>query len=101
MNIVMAVNMGGDDFVTKPFESEVLAAKVQAMLRRTYSFRGQTSVLEYKGILLDMTDAAVLIDGRRQELTKNEFRILQLLLENAGQTAVSYTHLTLPTICSV
>lgn len=86
MNIIMAVNMGGDDFVTKPFELEVLAAKIQAVLRRTYSFRGQTSVLEYKGILLDMTDAAVLIDGRRQELTKNEFRILQLLLENAEQT---------------
>lgn len=86
MNIIMAVNMGGDDFVTKPFELEVLATKIQAVLRRTYSFRGQTSVLEYKGILLDMTDAAVLIDGRRQELTKNEFRILQLLLENAEQT---------------
>lgn len=86
MNIVMAVNMGGDDFVTKPFESEVLAAKVQAMLRRTYSFRGQTSVLEYKGILLDMTDAAVIVRGQRHELTKNEFRILQLLLENAEQT---------------
>lgn len=86
MNIIMAVNMGGDDFVTKPFELEVLAAKIQAVLRRTYSFRGQTSVLEYKGILLDITDAAVLIDGRRQELTKNEFRILQLLLENAEQT---------------
>ena len=56
------------------------------MLRRTYSFRGHTSVLEYKGIFLDMTDAAVLIDGNRQELTKNEFRILQLLLENAEQT---------------
>lgn len=86
MNIVMAVNMGGDDFVTKPFELEVLVAKIQAMLRRTYSFRGQTSVLEYKGIMLDLTDAAVWIEGKRQELTKNEFRILQLLLENAEQT---------------
>lgn len=88
MNIVMAVNMGGDDFVTKPFELEVLSAKVLAMLRRTYSFRGQTSLLEYKGMLLDRTDAAVVLGGQRQELTKNEFRILQLLLEHA-ETVVS------------
>lgn len=86
MNIVMAVNMGGDDFVTKPFEMEVLVAKVHALLRRAYSFRGKTSVLEYKGVLLDLTDAAVLIHGQKQELTKNEFRILQILVENAEQT---------------
>lgn len=86
MNIVMAVNMGGDDFMTKPFDSEVLAAKVQALLRRAYSFRGQTSVCEYRGILLNLAEAAVVVDGQKQELTKNEFRILQILMERSEQT---------------
>lgn len=86
MNIVMAVNMGGDDFVVKPFEPEVLSAKVQAMLRRTYAFRGQTSVMECGGLILDLTDASLLAEGKKVELTKNEFRILQLLFENAGRT---------------
>jgi two-component system response regulator protein BraR/BceR len=84
MNIVMAVNMGGDDFLTKPFDLEILAAKVQAMLRRTYSFRGQTTVMEYQGILLDVTEAALKIGEQKLELTKNEFKILQLLYENIG-----------------
>lgn len=86
MNIVMAVNMGGDDFVVKPFEAEVLAAKVQAMLRRTYTFREQTSVMEYRGLILDLTDASLLVGGHKVELTKNEFRILQLLFENIQKT---------------
>lgn len=85
MNIVMAVNMGGDDFVVKPFEPEVLSAKVQAMLRRTYAFRGQTNVMEWGGLILDLTDATLLVEGKKLELTKNEFRILQLLFENAGK----------------
>lgn len=86
MNIVMAVNMGGDDFIVKPFESEVLSAKVQAMLRRTYAFRGQTNVMECGGLILDLTDASLLVEGKKLDLTKNEFRILQLLFENAGKT---------------
>lgn len=86
MNIVMAVNMGGDDFVAKPFEPEVLGAKIQALIRRTYAFRGQTNVMEYQGILLDLSGMALVADGERLELTKNEVRILQLLFENSGRT---------------
>lgn len=84
MNIVMAVNMGGDDFIAKPFDLEVLAAKVQAILRRTYSFQNQPSVLEYKNILLNLSDMSLSCGERRLELTRNEFRILQILFENAG-----------------
>lgn len=86
MNIVMAVNMGGDDFVVKPFEPEVLSAKIQAILRRTYTFRNQTSVMEYGGVVLNLADATLIVGKEKLELTKNEFRMLQLLFENSGKT---------------
>lgn len=86
MNIVMAVNMGGDDFIVKPFDLEVLAAKVQAVLRRAYAFLGQTSLLEYRGIFLNLSDMSVVFHEQKLPLSKNEFKIMQLLFEKAGGT---------------
>lgn len=86
MNIIMAVNMGGDDFVAKPFDLEVLAAKIQAVLRRTYSFQETSSLLDHGGVILNLTDMSFLYKGEKYELSKNEFRILQILFEHAGNT---------------
>ena len=85
MNIVMAMNMGGDDFITKPFDLMVLSAKVQAILRRTYDFAGQTSLLEHRGAILNTSNSTLSVNGDRVELSKNEFRILQVLMEHNGQ----------------
>lgn len=85
MNIVMAVNMGGDDFIAKPFDLNVLTAKIQALIRRTYSFSGSTSVIEQAGAILNLNDATLCYEGDKIALTKNEYKILQLLMENAGK----------------
>ncbi|MBN7772120.1 response regulator transcription factor [Clostridium aminobutyricum] len=85
MNIVMAMNMGGDDFIAKPFSFEVLLAKIQAMLRRTYSFYERANLVEHRGVVLNLSNASLEIEGQKVELTKNEFRILQLLFENKGR----------------
>lgn len=85
MNIVMAINMGGDDFVAKPFDLNVLTAKIQALLRRTYSLQGQKNVIEYNGVLLNLNDTTLTYDNQKVELTKNEYKILQLMLENIGK----------------
>ena len=68
MNIVMAMNMGGDDFIVKPFDLEVLLAKVQAILRRTYSFQNQSSVMEHGNVILNLTDMSLLYQGTKLEL---------------------------------
>lgn len=85
MNIVMAMNMGGDDFISKPFDLNVLTAKVQAMLRRTYAMEMQSNVLEYKGISLNLNDTTLLCGSEKVILTKNEFIILRTLLEHIGK----------------
>lgn len=85
MNIVMAINMGGDDFIVKPFDINVLIAKVQAMLRRTYSFVESTNIIEHNGCILNMNDQSFTYNNNKVELTKNEYKILQYLLENVGK----------------
>ena len=85
MNIVMAMNMGGDDFVTKPFDIYVLMAKIQAILRRTYDFGEKTSVLEHKGATLHTSNATMTYREQKLELTKNDYKILQCLMENKGK----------------
>lgn len=84
MNIVMAMNMGADDFIAKPFDGNVLVAKLQAMLRRTYDFGNSLPVLEHRGAVLDRGDNSLTYQKEKLELTKNEYRILLVLMENKG-----------------
>ena len=84
MNLVMAINMGGDDFITKPFDLNVLTVKIQAMLRRTYEFAGESHMLEHQGVWLNLSDGTLTYEEQILELSKNERKILQTLLENPG-----------------
>ncbi|RDU24251.1 response regulator transcription factor [Anaerosacchariphilus polymeriproducens] len=86
MNIVMAMNLGADDFIAKPFDLNVLTAKVQAILRRSYAFAGQVNVMEHKQTFLNISDNTFMYLEQKIELTKNEFKILQILFENIGKT---------------
>lgn len=86
MNVVMAINMGADDFVSKPFDLDLLLAKIQALLRRTYDFNTQQeSLLSHQGVVLDSTACIVHFEDRRVDLSKNENKILTILLEQKGQ----------------
>ncbi len=82
MNIVTAINMGGDDFIAKPFDLGVLTAKVQAMLRRSYDFAGSSRVLSAGELMLNLTEGKAYYKGSQVELTRNELKILQMLMEN-------------------
>ena len=86
MNIVMAMNLGADDFVSKPFDMNVLTAKVRALLRRTYDFGASVPLLEHKGAILNTGDGSLSVNGEKVSLSKNKYRILLCLMENKGKT---------------
>lgn len=84
MDIVMAMTMGGDDFITKPFDMAVVVAKIGALLRRSYDFSGNSSALEHRGAMLDVGSGTLTCGNQAITLTRNECRILQTLLEHKG-----------------
>ena len=85
MNLIMAINMGADDFISKPFDLNVIIAKIKALLRRTYSFQGQVDILENNGVILNLGEAVLTYKDKKLELSKNEFKIMQILLENKNK----------------
>ena len=85
MNIVMAVNMGGDDFISKPVDPMVLMAKIQAILRRSYEIARSAAKIQFHGAFLNTDDSSVIYNDKIISLTKNEYRILKILLDNRGK----------------
>ncbi|MGD6849231.1 response regulator transcription factor [Rossellomorea aquimaris] len=85
MDMIMAMNMGGDDYIQKPFDTDVLMAKVNALLRRSYSYiNADANILEHEGVVLNLKDWQLSYEGSASELTKTEFTILKILLQNKG-----------------
>ncbi|MGM0830292.1 MAG: response regulator transcription factor [Bacillota bacterium] len=85
MDMIMAMNMGGDDYIQKPFDTDVLMAKVNALLRRSYSYiNADANILEHEGVVLNLKDWQLSYEGSVSELTKTEFTILKILLQNKG-----------------
>nr|WP_330393844.1 response regulator transcription factor [Anaerocolumna xylanovorans] len=88
LDLVMAMNMGGDDYITKPFSMDVLIVKIQALLRRTYDYYVESKTLEVRGVSLDLSDTNLKSEGKEAELTKNEFKIMKILMENKNRVVL-------------
>ena len=82
MDVIMGINNGGDDYITKPFSVEVLISKINALLRRSYDYVSSDSLLYYDDIILDTEKCILKREDKSIELTKNELKILSLLIKN-------------------
>ncbi|BCJ99418.1 response regulator transcription factor [Anaerocolumna chitinilytica] len=88
MDLVMAMNMGGDDYITKPFSMDVLIVKIQALLRRAYDYYVESKTLEVQGVSLNLADTSLNVMGKETELTKNEYKIMKILMENKNRVVL-------------
>ena len=84
MNLIMAINMGADDFIAKPFKFEVVLAKIQAIIRRTYDFGRDLNTLNCRGVTLNLGDGVVSFGEEKLELSRNEYKILEILMKKKG-----------------
>lgn len=85
MDIIMGMNNGGDDYITKPFSVEVLISKINALLRRSYDYSASDSLIYYDNAVLDVEKCIFSYMDNKIELTKNEIKILSLLIKNKGK----------------
>lgn len=83
MDEIMSMNLGADDFITKPYNTQILLARISALLRRTYSLSEQ-EILTYGDLKLNLSNGTISCKERTEELTKNELKILACLLKNKG-----------------
>lgn len=86
MDIIMAINMGGDDFIQKPFDLDILIAKISALIRRKYTYQKEANLLiNHRGLKLNVTNSTIEFNGHTAELSRNEFILMQLMMRNIGK----------------
>lgn len=78
---LMSMNLGADDFITKPYNTQILLARISSIIRRAYN-NSDSEVLEYRGLIHNLSTSEAEFDNKRIELSKNESRILYVLIKN-------------------
>jgi len=82
MDELMSINLGADDFITKPYNTQILLARIASLLRRTSQSYENNDILEYKGLIYDIHKSEVSFENNKIELSKNENKILYMLIKN-------------------